>query len=92
MSTSGGTVMPLRCHFSPVEQNLPNCAAETRIEPPTNTENFDPKVLDENSVTFLLKYTRVCVVVYREAYPEYSVLDIKFAFNVSRLIALERER
>jgi len=32
------------------------------------------------------------VVWCREAYPEYSVLDIKFAFNVSRLIALERER
>ena len=32
------------------------------------------------------------VVVCREAYPEYTVLDIKFAFNVSRLIALERER
>jgi len=34
----------------------------------------------------------VIYLVYREAYPEYTVLDIKFAFNVSRLIALERER
>jgi len=35
--------MPLRCHFLPVEQNLPNCAAETRIEPPTNPQKFRPK-------------------------------------------------
>jgi len=33
----------------------------------------------------------VCIIC-REAYPEYSVVDIKFAFNVTRLIALERER
>jgi len=33
-----------------------------------------------------------CVYICREAYPEYSVVDIKFAFNVTRLIALERER